>query len=189
MTAVHAPHDPRPIYIQTIFDTKAILGNKDWKKSTAANSPTFLPATDLAGKTVIYMLTNWGDHISGQASGNLEVQAEVNDIIYWRTMSLSNNSGDAVLFYEFSVPQGAVIEQPQLKLPDVTLPIPVQPFGPPDYNYKMLPTVDVFWRASVDHTGSSLYQIRFFILTQDPDTRKLVRYFYTWDPKITVKQT
>jgi nematocidal protein AidA len=187
MPAVNAPHNPRTIYIQTIFDTETIL--KKYAKSTNPSSPTFLPTPGLADKPTMFMLTNWDDHLSGQATGNLEIQAEVNDNIYWRTMSLSNNTGDAVLFYDFVVPSGAVIAKPRLKLSQVTVPIPTLPFEPPAYAYKMEAVTDVHWMTEVDHPGSSLYQIRFFILTQDPGTRSLVRYFYTWDPKITVKQT
>ena len=186
MPAVKAPHIPRVIYIQTIFDTESIL--KNYGKSTDYNNPTGLPHPDPSGRTAMYMLTNWTSQLSGQASGNLEIQAQVNDIINWRTMSLSNNTGDAVLFYDFGVPANAVIEQPQLELSRPTVPIPVKPFSPP-YNYSMEAVTDVYWYSIVRGVGSSAYTVRFFILTQDPNTGNLVRYFYWWDPTVTVKQT
>lgn len=186
MPTVNAPHIPRVIYIQTIFDTETIL--KTYGKSTDWNNPVGLSHPDPSGKTVMYMLTNWANQLSGQATGNLEVQAEVNDIINWRTMSLSNNTGDAVLFYDFGVPADTVFTKPQLMLSRPTVPVPVLPFNPP-YNYTMEAVTDTYWYSIVAKVGSSAYTVRFFILTQDPNTGSLVRYFYWWDPTITVKQT
>lgn len=187
MTAeiVFAPHIPRTIYVQTIFDTETIL--KNFAKSTNAAQPTMLP-TDT--KTVMYMITNWKDHLSGQGTGNLEIQAEVNDIINWRTMSLSNNTGEAAIFYQFVVPADGVLRAPELCESQVTVPIPVvtnpAPYYNPPYDYKMETVTDVYWYSIIRKPGYSFYRICFFILAQDPDTRKLVRYFYTWDPKVTV---
>lgn len=191
MTAesVNAPHNPRTIYIQTIFDTETILAN--YAKSTAADKPTMLN-TD--SKTVMYMLVNWADHIYGQATGNLEIQAEVGDYVQWRTMSLSNNTGEAAVFYQFVLPSQTVLRMPLPVEGEVTVPVPVlstdnPPVYKPPYDYKMMPMTDTYWYTVVDKVGSSLYRVCFFILTQDPATRKLVRYFYTWDPRITIIKT
>lgn len=186
MPTVNAPHIPRVIYVQTIFDTETIL--KNYAKSTDPTQPTGLPHPDPSGRTVMYMLTNWANTLSGQATGNLEIQAEVNDIINWRTMSLSNNTGDAVMFYAFGGTDEGIISKPALEESHPTVPVPILPFTPP-YNYKMETITDVYWYSLVRSPGSTTYTVSFFILTQDPSTGALVRYFYWWDPKVTVKQT
>jgi nematocidal protein AidA len=176
-------HEGVSIYIQTVFDTKTIL--KNYPKSTNYASPTWLPHPPPAGQTLMYMLTNWGDQISGQATGNLELRAERNDIINWRTTTLSSNTGDAAVINAIQVTTSGVIGTPQMMLTRPDVPVPVLPPTPP-YPYKWEAISDSYWYSIVADVGSTTYSVFFYILHQDADTRKMMQYFYAWDPTITV---
>jgi hypothetical protein len=193
-------HNSTPIYIFTIFDTETIL--KNYAKTEDPSAPTGLPHPgDPTFKTWVYMLTNWGDQLSGQATGNLEIHASVNDIVNWRSASLNNNAGESALISKITADTSGVITPPMVIIsnPDEPYPPasyigatnwPVGAYGP-NSNVDLSPTKDFFWQSNVLNKGTTNYKIYFFIDTEkadptDPNKTVPVRYFYWWDPKITV---
>ena len=174
-------HPGRIIYVQTIFDTETIL--KNYGKSTTCSSPTWLPHPG-SGQSLMYMITNWANQISGQGTGNLELQAKPNDIVNWRSMSLSSNTGDAAVIYAIQTDTPGVIGIPTLMQTRPTVPILKPPGGCPA-SYTTEQITDSYWYSIIAKPGSTTYKVFFFILTED-SSGKPVQYFYAWDPKITV---
>ena len=174
-------HVGRLIYIQTIFDTETIL--KTYGKSTDCKNPTGL-SHNAGQPSVMYMLTNWDNQISGQATGNLEIKAKVNDVINWRSSTLSNNTGDAAVFNAIQTDTQGVIGTPQLMLTRPSVPVPTLPGGCPcQYSTEVI--TDSYWYSLVAATGSTTYRCYFWILTEDSSGNP-IRYYYWWDPKVTV---
>ena len=158
--SVNRAHSGRTIYVQTIFDTATLL--RSYGKSENCNAPTGLshPSSDPNFKTWVYMLTNWLDQLSGQASGNLDVQAKVNDTINWRSNSLSSNTGDSAVIYKITTDTDGVISTPRIQLtsPTVTLPkasLQDETVWPCPCASQDAPVTDFFWQSTVRKTGGT----------------------------------
>jgi hypothetical protein len=76
------------------IDTATIL-QKYTGCSKSADSPT------LIDPKYVYMITNQDNAISGQAGGELDLKAQVGDLIRWRETSLSLGFETAAIFYRF----------------------------------------------------------------------------------------
>ncbi|MDE1147627.1 MAG: AidA/PixA family protein [Azospirillaceae bacterium] len=186
-------HVGKLVYVQTVFDTATLVSN--YGHSTDCSTPTGLPHpnSDPNFKTWVYMLTNWNDQLSGQATGNLNIQATVNDLVNWRSTSLSSNTGDAAVIYKITTSTGGVITPPMMIISNPSEPFPPASMTgatswPCPCNTEEDTVVDFYWQSTVLKAGSTAYQVYFFIDTEDA-TGKKVRYFYWWDPTITVQQS
>ncbi|WP_209311906.1 MULTISPECIES: AidA/PixA family protein [Bradyrhizobium] len=80
--------------ILVAFDTESIL-QKYSNPSKRPDSPTLIDFRH------VYMITNQDNVISGQAGGELDLKAQVGDLIRWRETSLSLGFEKSVIFYRF----------------------------------------------------------------------------------------
>lgn len=76
------------------FDTETILK----KYPNPSKNPA---APTLIDWRYVYMVTNQDNVISGQAGGELDLKAQVGDLIRWRETSLSLGFENQVVFYKF----------------------------------------------------------------------------------------
>lgn len=166
-------HMPQTIFINTLFDTQAIL---KIGKSTDPKNPV-----GLAHKNM-YMVVNIGNLVNFQATGDLIIQGKVNDTINWRCASLSG-TGDAVFFNKFINDTAGVIETPrQLQShPKVAVPKPTDP-----YSYTFETVTDTFWASTLLNAGATTYKVYFAIQYEEDDVQKVS--YYWWDPKVQVAQ-
>lgn len=176
---------PNIIDVEVVIDTQTLL-QSSYKPSNDPNNPTGLPHVGFA-----YMIAQPTFVSSGQASGNLSLNALVGDVIQWRMLSLSGNSGQAAVLY--GVPQfagsivtGAVtgqIEQPYEPL--ATLQADGNNYNPPQYS--TITANDYFLQADITGHGTEQYKVCFYITTPNAQTGQptLAGYYY-WDPTITV---
>lgn len=171
------------ISVMTIFDVKKIL--KDYPTpSKDPNNPTGLPHP-VNGKEYpyMYMLVTAGNVISGQADGNLNFSATTDDVVRWRSQSMSGDASQAAVMYGFFkfggndviTPPGAVLSHP-------TVPVP-NPANPVTFTAQSVP--DFYWRSDVIATGVENYGVRFYITGIVGSQLTTLGYFY-WDPTITV---
>ncbi len=76
------------------FDTETIL-QKYPNPSKNPDAPTLIDFHH------VYMITNQDNVVSGQAGGELDLRAQVGDLIRWRETSLSLGFEKSVIFYRF----------------------------------------------------------------------------------------
>ena len=154
--------------------------------STDPDSPTAV------SNTLIYMIVKQGSAISGNGQGELNVQAQVGDVIRWRETSLSSNFEYAVMFYNFSTSSTDLITLPPQLIGGVTQsgtviqvpePLPRQSTSAPPW----LPSVEEnvpyhYWQSTVQSAGSVTYHWQF----QIADRNGNVNGYFQWDPFITI---
>ncbi|WP_211114952.1 inclusion body family protein [Azospirillum brasilense] len=155
------------------FDTESILN--DYKNlSRDPKNPTPISAK------YIYMVTNGANAISGQAGGELNLKASVNDVIRWREATLTLSSDDSALMYAFVPTGGAnLISPPQALLSTVTVPVP-NPSNLTTPNFETIK--DFFWNSIALDTGRVTYHFHFMIT----DRYGQVKGYCKWDPYITI---
>ncbi len=91
------------------FDTETIL-KKYPNPSRNPDQPTLIDWQH------VYMITNQDNVVSGQAGGELDLKAQVGDLIRWRETSLSLGFEKSVIFYRFIGNVGANL----ISTPDAT---------------------------------------------------------------------
>ena len=167
-------HMPQTIFINTLFDTQAIL---KIGKSTDPNKPVGLAHQNM------YMVVNIANLVNFQATGDLIIKGKVNDTINWRCASLSG-TGDAVFFNKFPNDTAGVIETPRQvqSHPQVAVPKSDNP-----YSYAFETVTDTFWASSLLKAGETNYKVYFAIQYEDDDGTQKVSYYW-WDPKVQVTQ-
>jgi len=95
----------RVTYILVSIDTETIL-KKYPNISKDPKNPTLIDWHH------VYMVTNQDNVVSGQAGGELDLKAQVGDLIRWRETSLSQSFEQAVIFYKFIGNAGADLISP-----------------------------------------------------------------------------
>lgn len=170
------------IDIAVVFDTETIE-EKYGAGSHDSNNPHDVSHDD------VYMIARQAIVNSGQATGDLSVNAVVNDAIHWRAESLSGNSGNSVVIYKVDKYSGVnVTSTPELRVTMPAEPIPDES-NPTSYAINK-DQYDAFLSCEVERTGNEGYRIWFYIVNKDPDTGDLGDSpygFYRWDPTLEVK--
>lgn len=161
------------IDVLVVFDTVSILN----KYGTNTTPDTPVQVTD---NNMIYMVTNDGNAVSGQAGNELNIKAETLDVIRWREASLSLNSDAEAILYKFVATSGGDLISAPAPL-QVTvkepLPNPQDPTSPTMQEVKAY-----FWNSNVLSPGSVTYHFQFMIVDRDGNTQG----YYWWDPFITI---
>jgi hypothetical protein len=128
---------------------------------------------------------------SGQATGNLNISALVNDTIRWRTASLSGNTDEAAIVYLIQQYSGdQVTSQPvtaYVSNPYEPVPIIVNNENTEPPTFTSPPVPDYFMQATVNNHGTEQYKVYFYVTKQDQKTGKpVIAGYYWWDPTIVV---
>lgn len=160
------------INVLIVFDAETILAN--YPGSTDSNNPRGVD------DSLIYMITRKGSALSGNAGGELNISAEVNDTIRWRETTISLDSSYSVILYKFEATQGGqLISDPVPRESTVTVPLP-------DPNNPLVPkkqTIsDYHWTTDILDIGNVTYRFYFMVLDRDGNPQG----YYYWDPFITI---
>ncbi|MQL48095.1 inclusion body protein [Photorhabdus khanii] len=161
------------VNVVVVFDAESILKRYP-SVSKDPNKPTLVDGKD------IYMVTTSDNVISGQGGGDLNIKAEVEDVIHWREVSISHIE-HSVILYKFETTYGGnLISNAEPRIADVDLPMP-------NLNDSLTPNMskekDYYWSAEILSTGSVAYDFRFQIF----DRYGKLCGCYKWDPYITIK--
>ena len=127
---------------------------------------------------------------SGQATGDLAVNASVEDSVRWRSISIEGNTEYATIIYNIQKFGGVQVtgtvtsSVAHLPYPEPTNPQVIPPTAAP--TYKKTTGFDYRLSATIDNSGTEKYLISFYVVERQRDgSLKTVGYFY-WDPTLTV---
>jgi nematocidal protein AidA len=169
------------IDIEIVVDTVTLLKNyPNPSKNSAA--PTGI------GHQYGYMVAPSASVVSGQATGDLTIKAEIGDVIRWRMLSLTGEADQAAVIYNiarFSGTQVTSSVQALLAHPLVPEPILVDSknTNPPTYN--AVKQDDYYLSATVTDSGTENYNVQFYVTERSGQSLNLLGYF-VWDPTIQV---
>lgn len=173
----------KTINIDVVFDTVTIV-NK-YGKGGSIGSPIGIQHKDayMIAQSVLVVEQS-------QASADLSITALVNDLIRWRSESLSGNTDQAAIIYQIEYNKDIagskkVTSDVQMRVSYPTTPIP-DPKNPTSYK-AVTSQADVFMSCEVLETGTEHYKIYFYLVDKDPITGDLTTIgYYWWDPTINV---
>lgn len=173
------------IDIEIVIDTVSLL-NAFPNPSQDYNNPTGIDHTSYS-----YMIAQTVYVNSGQATGNLSVKALVNDIIRWRSLSLSGNTGQSAVIYSMPQFAGTTVTSPVIAIesqPYVPFPtLTSTGFNTTPPTFTSVIDNDYFLQTNVTGHGTEQYKVMFYVTVQDPNTGKPVnKGYFSWDPTITV---
>ncbi len=168
------------IDIVVVLDTKAVLSS--YGTGGTSTAPKWI------GHNYAYMIAQSAFVRSGQATGDLSVNAEVGDVIRWRLLSLTGDADQAAEIYDISRYSGVqVTATPQALLAHPLVPEPILVDGknttPPTYN--AVKQDDYYLQATIVESGTENYSVYFYITERQGSTLVLKGY-YAWDPQIVV---
>ncbi len=155
------------------IDTATIL-QKVPGLSKNPNSPT------LIDPKYVYMITNQDNVVNGQAGGELDVKAQVGDLIRWRETSLSLGFETAAIFYKFIGNAGNdLISTPTPRVAEASCAVP-------NTSNPSVPTCqkiqNFYWSSETLKTGRVTYHFNFMII--DRNCNALC--YCSWDPFISI---
>ncbi len=138
------------------------------------------------GHQYSYMVAAAGSVISGQAGGDLNIKANVGDVIRWSGDSESSNFESAILIYGLPKFGGAtVFSNPVFKQFTKSSMQPAQngPFPVSNVN-------QTFWflEADITNTGTEQYQVQFAVYNRPNGGAQELYGYFQWDPTITVSR-
>jgi hypothetical protein len=155
------------------FDTTEIL-RLCKNPSKDPNRPTQISPNQ------VFMITTQNNVISGQAGGELDLKAQVGDLIRWRETTLSLGFENSAIFYQFVATGGNdLISTPTPREAEVTVPVPnpKDPVHPKNQHIS-----NYFWSSETLKTGRVVYHFNFMIC----DRNGAVAGYFWWDPFITI---
>jgi nematocidal protein AidA len=156
------------------FDTETIIQTYR-TPSQDPNNPT--PVTP----NLIYMMVRQGNALSGQAGGELNVKAQIDDVIRWRETTLSLSADSNAILYKYTPWIGGDLISPavvRISHPTVPIPNPNDPLHPTTQQI-----TSHYWTSDVLDQGRVIYSFRFFIMDRN---EKVIGYYY-WDPYVTIR--
>ncbi|KVV45831.1 inclusion body protein [Burkholderia territorii] len=155
------------------IDTETILKNYP-NPSKDPKNPTLIDWKH------VYMVTNQDNVVSGQAGGELDLKAQVGDLIRWRETSLSLGFEKQVIFYGFIANQGReLISTPTPRKATASVPIP-NPSSPSTPTCQKLD--NYYWSSETLSEGRVIYHFYFQIIDRNCQSLGC----YQWDPFISI---
>lgn len=155
-------------------------------------NPSKDPANPIwVGHNYAYMIAASQYVRSGQATGDLNISADVEDSIHWRMLSQSGNTSYSANLTNITYLSGAKVTaniegklaQPQSPVPGTTLgTIPLPPTGA--NAYVVTPQYDFYVEADIVSAGTENYSVLFEVLYYHSGALNVLGYF-AWDPTIT----
>jgi hypothetical protein len=167
------------INIQVVIDTDAITTDYP-NPSQDPNNPTGLP------HSYMYMVATRGNTITGSGTPDLNIKADVGDVIRWYAVSEYGNFDSAVVIYKLAwYAQDTVFNNVTFSVYNRTGILPTDdtaiPVGFSSQN---------FWfnQANVVGKGTEQYNVQFalYVRQRGVDNPVLFGYYY-WDPTVTVQ--
>ncbi|WP_299999510.1 inclusion body family protein [uncultured Cedecea sp.] len=168
------------INILVVIDTDSVINDfkgkyvsKDYTKPTSISH------------NYSYMVTTSAHSISGSGTADLNIKANVGDVIRWTGISESGNFDSSVLIYGVPKFKGDnVFVDPTFKSFSKRSMTPKQG-GPFPVTFR--DQINWFLQADIHQTGKEHYNIQFGVYYRPTGgEQELFGYFY-WDPTITVR--
>ncbi|QEM11466.1 inclusion body family protein [Mucilaginibacter rubeus] len=167
------------INIQIVIDTDAITTDFP-TPSQDPNAPTGLP------HNYMYMVATRGNTITGSGGADLNIKADVGDVIRWYAVSEFGNFDSAVVIYKLEkYAQDTVFNNVTFSVYTRTGILPADgtaiPIGFSTQN---------FWfnQANVVAKGTEQYNVSFALYTRQRGVDQPVLFgYYYWDPTVTVQ--
>lgn len=167
------------INIQVVIDTDAITTDHT-SPSQDPNNPTGL------NHTYMYMVATRGNTITGSGGADLNIKADVGDVIRWYAVSEYGNFDSAVVIYKLAwYAQDKVFDGETFSVYNRTGILPANgtalPVGFSDQN---------FWfnQATVINKGTEQYNVQFALYVRQRGVNDPVLYgYFYWDPTVTVQ--
>ncbi|MBY8609657.1 MAG: inclusion body family protein [Burkholderia sp.] len=176
------------IDVLTAFDVDEILRKNNNSLSTNPNQPTSLGQNP----DTVYMITTLANAAygygqgplqginQGEAGSNLRIKANVNDVIRWRTVSLTDVADYKCFLYRFTAISGALLSEVSYLTANVTEPYPAAGW-PGSNRVNEEPRADYYAQATVIRPGTETYTFVVAIY----DRHAQLKGYITWDPYIT----
>ena len=177
------------IDVLTAFDVEEILNRNANSLSKRPDAPTPLGQNP----DTVYMITTLANAAygygqgplqgvdQGEAGSNLRIKASVNDVIRWRTVSLTDTADYKCFLYRFTAIGPNRLGQVSYLTANVTEPYPAP--GWPDNNHvNVVPRADYYAQATVLSPGTETYTFVVAIY----DRHAQLKGYVTWDPYITI---
>ncbi|WGS52155.1 inclusion body family protein [Paraburkholderia sp. D15] len=128
----------------------------------------------------VYMITNQDNVISGQAGGELDIKAQVGDLIRWRETSLSLGFETQAIFYRFIGNVGnELISTPTPRMAEASIPVP-------NTSNPAVPTcqkvANYYWSSEMLKEGRVTYHFNFQIIDRACKSNGC----FSWDPFISI---
>ncbi|AXF24877.1 hypothetical protein CUJ89_32110 [Burkholderia pyrrocinia] len=166
------------------FDVEEILRRNNNSLSTNSSQPTSLgnnPDTVFMITTLANAAYGYSQGSQGEGGGNLRIKAEVNDLIHWRTVSLTDTADYKCFLYRLT-PRGANrLGNVSYLTANITEPYPAQ--GWPENNQvNEEPRADYYAEARVRSPGDETYSFVVAIY----DRHAQLKGYVTWDPFIGI---
>ncbi|AOK20717.1 MULTISPECIES: AidA/PixA family protein [Burkholderia cepacia complex] len=174
--------------VLTAIDVEKILS--DLPASQLSKNPQYPTTLKSNGHDEIYMITTDKNVISGQAGDALNVSVDVNDIIRWRTTSLTVVADYRCIIYQVKLKkniEGAHPDYPLLSDPHFAHTYPSEPDpkpGWPNNGVEKRTSSDYFWHSTAQSEGTAIYT--FVVAIYKHNSVEPLGYF-SWDPKITIR--
>lgn len=172
------------IDIEIVVDVNNLMANTP--------NPSKDPANPIwVGHNYAYMIAASQYVRSGQATGDLNISADVEDSIHWRMLSQSGNTSYSANLTNITYLSGAKVTaniegrlaQPQSPVPGTTLgTVPLPPTG--TNAYVVTPQYDFYVAADIVSSGTENYSVLFEVLYYHSGALNVMGYF-AWDPTIT----
>ncbi|MQP65857.1 hypothetical protein GE253_10945 [Niveispirillum sp. SYP-B3756] len=167
------------IDIDVVIDTQAVQGLALNPNNSSSNP---LPI----GHNYAYMITQPKYTISGQATGDLTIRAQEDDVVRWWTVSLYADQRVYAIVYNITKiysTDPTVITDFIYSTHAQSIPIP----NAGNFTQYTMKNEDVSYiQANVEATGSESYGVSFYLVQINADGSNSVVGYYNWDPKITV---
>ncbi|MFU2319146.1 inclusion body family protein [Rahnella sp. PCH160] len=166
--------------VLVVIDTDSIVNDfKGKSPSQNSASPTGI------GHQYAYMVVTTPSAISGTGTADLNLSANVGDVIRWTGTSESNNFDSSVLVY--GLPQFGsgtqVFTNPTFKLYTKSSMLPAQ-----NTIFPVTFPSQSFWfiQADISNTGTEHYMVQFALYYRPSGGAEELFGYFSWDPTITV---
>lgn len=169
-------YTPKDIHVLIAFDVEDILSNHAPPEQPNLDNPINL---DL-GEGLIYMIVKHDAVQSGEATGELDINAVVGDTIYWRETTLAADGKYGVFLYKFvATSNGELITESLFHEKHYDRPL----INPSNLEVSWQKVKEYVWSCDAEEVGTVTYHFEFGIY--ENESGKIIGY-YDWDPYITI---
>ncbi|ATB30734.1 AidA/PixA family protein [Melittangium boletus] len=170
--------------ILTVIDAKGIINDMNSPGTQLGRGTRDYPSPLYGAEKYAFMLVKRSESKPDtEATDELRVSVSTNDILRWRTTSMTMNTGYGVLLYDVHISQGDdLVRTPTRYVIEGIVP---KPKSDKDGNGLLdgsEPYQDAILQSTARSPGEVTYQLRFMIVDR---TNNPIAYF-SWDPFITI---
>lgn len=166
------------IDILIVVDAETVMDTYQGNLSTDPSSPRSLGTVT----NLLYMFVKYDEVRSGQATSDLTVAVNPNNVVRWRAVSLTMNTAYSVVLSSCSISAGqSLITQPVPIVRSVYVPVPTVTGNIVTGTTKAT-LDDFFFQADAVGDGTVTYTFTFAVTSNEG---KVLGYF-KWDPTLSI---